>query len=110
MVILAYIVLFIISILGITKLVHTFLCLIDFNYDIITLLMGIVNWVIVSYVWELTIGSKMPLSAYITGFIGLILHGVLGGKGLHSIGAKQLGAEQGALLILIIYKTVKYFV
>jgi hypothetical protein len=108
--ILAYLVLFILSFLGITKLVHTFFCVIVFNNDIGMLFMGIVNWLMISYAWQFLVGSKMPLFAYIIGFVGLILYGVLGGKKLNSIGANQLGAEQGALLIIIIYRLIRLFV
>jgi hypothetical protein len=51
----------------------------------------------------------MPIWGYVIGFVALLLYGVLGGKKLEAIGAKQLGAEQGGLFILILYKIVRMF-
>ena len=107
--ILPYIILFLITLWGLTKLLHTFLCVVVSNYDLGMLFMGIINWIIISVVWKFILNEPMPIWGYVIGFVALLLYGVLGGKKLEAIGAKQLGAEQGGLFILILYKIVRMF-
>lgn len=106
-----HIVIFLVSVLGLTGIVHALLCNLfnpianlsdaNDNAPVSFLLAATVLWGGIAFLWLLITGVKMPWSAVIVAFVGLLINSAMS-TNLTYMSKKMSGAEQTALFFILV--------
>jgi hypothetical protein len=105
----AHVIIFIISVLGLTGLLHAFLCKpflststnLDNLSSVGLLLPAAVMWVVIAIIWATFTNTQMPVSAVATAFVGVLLNSLYD-KNLNAVSKKMSQVEMTALVFLFV--------
>jgi hypothetical protein len=106
-----HIVIFLISVLGLTGIIHALLCNLfnsnrelshaNDNAPISFLLAATLLWGGIAFLWLMITGEKMPWSAVVVAFVGLLINSAMT-TNLTYMSKKMSGTEQTALFFVLI--------
>lgn len=108
------IIVFLVTVFGITGIIHSFLCLIPASFGTSSglFLMAIIQWLltILLIIW---IDPSLKSSVhwiFLTAFLGLIIYGLIARKDFTPVGGNFLGAEQVAVFFWFVATLIFYLV